>query len=74
MDGTPTNPPAPGGINQADLLALIGAPTNEKLRHYHRLLSWYTFTQMELKILREEIWAAKSKRAKKAITKSAEGK
>jgi hypothetical protein len=74
MDGTPTSTAAPGGINQADLLHLIGAATNARLRELHRMLSWYTYTQQELKILREKIWATLPKRAKKRILENTEGK
>ena len=52
---------------QADLLALIGKPSNERLRELHRLLRRYTYGPGDLVVIEKEILAAMSRRAKKKI-------
>lgn len=48
-------------LTREDLLELIGNPTNETLRHFHRLLSFYgSFTESELTMIRDWITTAKN--------------
>lgn len=51
------------GMTQSQLLNLIGAPSNDRLREIWRLLVHYKYNESELEILHKEVLGSMSKRA-----------
>ena len=66
MDGkTASTSDAATGLTRESLLGLIGHPANDRLRELWKLLTYHSYSQSDLEIMRKEILASLSARAMK---------